>query len=213
MGGARAAARRRRGGRARTSCSTSRTSERGDFERGLAEADVVVEATYRTQVVLHNSMETHQSVVPVGRRHARGATSRRSTSGASAPSSPRRLGLAARQGAGRLRVHGRRLRLEERPRRLHVHRGRARAAHGPARPLRAHPPRGERRRREPERDDPAARRRRARRRDAHRARRRVRQRDRLLGLELDGRGPDAEALRLPERAHDDAAAPSSTCRR
>src|SRR5437868_2406280 len=39
-----------------------RVHERGDFERGLAEADVVVEATYRTQTVLHNSMETHQSV-------------------------------------------------------------------------------------------------------------------------------------------------------
>jgi xanthine dehydrogenase YagR molybdenum-binding subunit len=39
-----------------------RTLERGDFERALAEADVVVEATYRTQTVLHNSMETHQSV-------------------------------------------------------------------------------------------------------------------------------------------------------
>ncbi len=36
--------------------------ERGDFERGIAEADVVVEAEYRTQVVLHNSMETHQAV-------------------------------------------------------------------------------------------------------------------------------------------------------
>ncbi|HEV8688416.1 MAG TPA: xanthine dehydrogenase family protein molybdopterin-binding subunit [Gaiellaceae bacterium] len=36
--------------------------ERGDFERGLAEADVVVEAEYRTQTVLHNSMETHQAV-------------------------------------------------------------------------------------------------------------------------------------------------------
>ncbi|HEU5279345.1 MAG TPA: xanthine dehydrogenase family protein molybdopterin-binding subunit [Gaiellaceae bacterium] len=36
--------------------------ERGDFERGLAAADVVVEADYRTQVVLHNSMETHQAV-------------------------------------------------------------------------------------------------------------------------------------------------------
>jgi CO/xanthine dehydrogenase Mo-binding subunit len=35
---------------------------RGDFERALAEADVVVEGTYRTSVVLHNSMETHQSV-------------------------------------------------------------------------------------------------------------------------------------------------------
>ncbi|HVU79021.1 MAG TPA: xanthine dehydrogenase family protein molybdopterin-binding subunit [Gaiellaceae bacterium] len=40
-----------------------RVTERGDFERGLAEADVVVEAEFRTQVVLHNSMETHQSVV------------------------------------------------------------------------------------------------------------------------------------------------------
>ncbi len=38
------------------------TYERGDLARGLAEADVVVEAEYRTQVVLHNSFETHQSV-------------------------------------------------------------------------------------------------------------------------------------------------------
>jgi CO/xanthine dehydrogenase Mo-binding subunit len=38
------------------------TYERGDFERALADADVVVEGTYRTSVVLHNSMETHQSV-------------------------------------------------------------------------------------------------------------------------------------------------------
>jgi CO/xanthine dehydrogenase Mo-binding subunit len=38
------------------------TYERGDFERGVAEADVVVEAEYRTQVVLHNSLETHQAV-------------------------------------------------------------------------------------------------------------------------------------------------------
>jgi CO/xanthine dehydrogenase Mo-binding subunit len=36
--------------------------DRGDFERALAEADVVVEGTYRTSVVLHNSMETHQAV-------------------------------------------------------------------------------------------------------------------------------------------------------
>jgi CO/xanthine dehydrogenase Mo-binding subunit len=36
--------------------------ERGDVERALAEADVVVEAEYRTQTVLHNSMETHQAV-------------------------------------------------------------------------------------------------------------------------------------------------------
>jgi CO/xanthine dehydrogenase Mo-binding subunit len=36
--------------------------ERGDFERGLAEAEVVVEAEYRTATVLHNALETHQSV-------------------------------------------------------------------------------------------------------------------------------------------------------
>jgi xanthine dehydrogenase YagR molybdenum-binding subunit len=47
---------------ARGSLLDTRRSERGDVERGLAEADAVVEATYRTQVVLHNSMETHQSV-------------------------------------------------------------------------------------------------------------------------------------------------------
>jgi CO/xanthine dehydrogenase Mo-binding subunit len=42
--------------------SEPRRYERGDAERGLAEADVVVEAEYRTQTVLHNSMETHQSL-------------------------------------------------------------------------------------------------------------------------------------------------------
>jgi xanthine dehydrogenase YagR molybdenum-binding subunit len=36
--------------------------ERGDFDRGVAEAEVVVEAEYRTQVVLHNALETHQAV-------------------------------------------------------------------------------------------------------------------------------------------------------
>jgi CO/xanthine dehydrogenase Mo-binding subunit len=39
-----------------------RRYERGDVDRALAEADVVVEAEYRTQTVLHNSMETHQAV-------------------------------------------------------------------------------------------------------------------------------------------------------
>src|SRR5262249_14476893 len=38
------------------------TYERGEYDRALAEADVVVEGTYRTSVVLHNSMETHQAV-------------------------------------------------------------------------------------------------------------------------------------------------------
>jgi xanthine dehydrogenase YagR molybdenum-binding subunit len=36
--------------------------ERGDFDTALAQADVVVESTYRTSVVVHNSMETHQAV-------------------------------------------------------------------------------------------------------------------------------------------------------
>jgi CO/xanthine dehydrogenase Mo-binding subunit len=37
-------------------------SARGDFARAFAEADVTVEAEYSTQVVLHNSLETHQAV-------------------------------------------------------------------------------------------------------------------------------------------------------
>jgi xanthine dehydrogenase YagR molybdenum-binding subunit len=39
-----------------------RRYERGDLEQGLADADVVVRAEYRTQTVLHNSLETHGSV-------------------------------------------------------------------------------------------------------------------------------------------------------
>jgi CO/xanthine dehydrogenase Mo-binding subunit len=39
-----------------------RTQDRGDLEAGLAEADAVVEAEYRTQTLNHNSMETHQCV-------------------------------------------------------------------------------------------------------------------------------------------------------
>jgi CO/xanthine dehydrogenase Mo-binding subunit len=39
-----------------------RRYERGALEAGLAEADVIVEAEYRTQTVTHNSLETHQAV-------------------------------------------------------------------------------------------------------------------------------------------------------
>jgi CO/xanthine dehydrogenase Mo-binding subunit len=39
-----------------------RRHERGDVDAALAAADVVVEATYTTQTVLHNSMETHQTL-------------------------------------------------------------------------------------------------------------------------------------------------------
>jgi CO/xanthine dehydrogenase Mo-binding subunit len=39
-----------------------RRYQRGDVARGLAEADAVVEAEYRTQSLLHNALETHGSV-------------------------------------------------------------------------------------------------------------------------------------------------------
>jgi len=39
-----------------------RRYERGDVDAAFGEADVVVEAEYRTQTVLHNPLETHQSV-------------------------------------------------------------------------------------------------------------------------------------------------------
>jgi CO/xanthine dehydrogenase Mo-binding subunit len=39
-----------------------RRESRGDVERGFAEAEIVVEAEYRTQSVLHNALETHQSI-------------------------------------------------------------------------------------------------------------------------------------------------------
>ncbi|MDQ4082344.1 MAG: molybdopterin-dependent oxidoreductase, partial [Actinomycetota bacterium] len=39
-----------------------RRHSRGDVRAALAEADVVVEAEYRTQTLLHNALETHQAV-------------------------------------------------------------------------------------------------------------------------------------------------------
>ena len=39
-----------------------RRYERGDVDAALAAADVVVEAEYRTQTLLHNALETHQSI-------------------------------------------------------------------------------------------------------------------------------------------------------
>ena len=157
--------------RAHLTTETSRYA-RGDVEAGFAEADVVVEAEFRTASVLHNSMETHQAVCELAGRHAAClhldpvhlGRPRRGREALRAPAGPR---------ARRLRVHGRRLRLEERPGRLHADRSRARAPHRAAGPLRAHAARGEPGGREPQRDDPAAARRRARRRDARRARRRL----------------------------------------
>ena len=122
----------------------------------------------------------HLGRPPVGRRDARDARG---------------------QGARRLRVHGRRLRLEERARRVHVRRGRAREADGAAGALRAHAARGAHLRGQPQRDRPAAPRRRPQRRDDRRVRRRVHELGRLVGLERLDRGADEDALRLRERPH------------
>ena len=132
-----------------------RERERGDFERGLAEADAVVEGEYRTQVVLHNSMETHQAVVQwlgdtlevyISTQYIWGV--REEVAASARP--------ARRQGARHLRLHGRRLRLEEQRGRLHLHRDRAREAHEPSGALRTDAARGEPRAGQPQRDDPAA---------------------------------------------------------
>ena len=40
----------------------TRRYERGDYDAGLAAADAVVEAEYRTQTLNHNPLETHQCV-------------------------------------------------------------------------------------------------------------------------------------------------------
>ena len=74
-----------------TSSSRARERERGDVERGLAEADAVVEARFRTEIVLHNSWR------PTARRAAGSATRSRSsprpsTSGACGRASRRRPG-------------------------------------------------------------------------------------------------------------------------
>jgi xanthine dehydrogenase YagR molybdenum-binding subunit len=48
--------------RRRSLLDETRRYERGDVDTAFDEADVVVEAEYRTQTVLHNALETHQSV-------------------------------------------------------------------------------------------------------------------------------------------------------
>ena len=149
--------------------------ERGDFERALAEADVVVEGTYRTSVVLHNSMETHQSVcewvgdtlnVYISTQYIWGVRDEVAEE-LGLPGDKVRVvceymggGFGAKNGAGR----------------VHLHRRRARKAHGAPRAVRADAARGEHRRRQPQRDDPEAHGRRAERRHDRRARRRVHQR-------------------------------------
>ena len=63
VGGARGRARSRRGRPARAPHRASRATTSAATSSGRSpSADVVVEATYRTQTVLHNSLETHQAV-------------------------------------------------------------------------------------------------------------------------------------------------------
>ena len=133
VGGARPAARPRRGGRAAASCSGPRERERGDVERGLAEADVVVEATYRTA----DRAAQLDGDAP-GRRAAGSATRsrstpRRSTSGACATSWRRRSGSPADKVRVICESMGGGFGSKTGAGRLHADRGRARAAHGPAR--------------------------------------------------------------------------------
>ena len=90
---------------------------------------------------------------------------------------------AARQGPRRLQLHGWWVRLEEQPRRLHLHRDRACEARAPACSLRAHPSRGEPGHRQSQRDDPAIDDRCEERRHPDRARRRLRERGRLGRLD------------------------------
>ena len=183
--------------------------ERGDVERGFAEADVVVEAEYRTQTVLHNSMETHQSVCQWEGDVLDLYTSTQFIWGVR-DETAEKLGIPQDNVRGHLQLHGRRLRREEPPRRVHVHRRRAREAHRPARPLRAHAQGGEPRERQPSRDRPAAARGREGGRNAHRALRRLRHGRRLPRLqELDG-GADEDAVRVPECFARSSTARSST---
>ena len=176
--------------------------ERGDLEQGLAEADVVVTGEYTTQVVSAQLDGDPPGRRAVARRLARGLHLDAVHLGR-----PRRdrgqPRPAGRQGARRLQLHGRRLRLEERAGRLHVHRDRARKADAPPRALRADAARGEPRDRQPQRNEAASDDRRPRRRHAHRARRRLRELHRLGRLVLAGRGTDADALRLREREDHD----------
>ena len=181
------------------SSSTGPPLRAGRRRRGFAEADVVVEAEYRTQTVLHNSMETHQSVC-----HWEGDTlvvyiSTQFIWGVR-DEIARKLGLPAdrvrviceymgggfgsKNGAGDYTFIAAELaRRTGRPVRCALTRREEQARH-----------------RQPQRDDPARARGGARRRHARRARGRVRQHGRLGRLALPDRGADADALRLRERA-------------
>ena len=147
----------------------SRRYARGDYEQGLAQADAVVEAEYTTQTLNHNPLETHQCVcewrgggldVYVSTQYIWGLRSELAEHLGLAQDKVRVIcefmggGFGAKNGSATISC-----------------RGRAREADGTAGALRPLPPRGERRRRQPQRDPPAGDGGGAGRRDADRARR------------------------------------------
>ena len=158
VGAARGAARPRRGGRARPAARRAAGARarrprarprRGGRRRRPGE--------YRTQVVLHNSMETHQAVVQwvgdtlevyISTQYIWGVRDEVAAS----------LGMPADKVRVVCNYMGGGFGSKNEPGRLHVHRDRAREADEPAGALRAHASRGEPRRGQPQRDDPAARR-------------------------------------------------------
>ena len=129
--------------------------ERGDVDRALAQADVVVEAEYRTQTVLHSSFETHQSVcewrgdsvdVYISTQFIFGVRDEVAGKLGLPPDKVRVVcefmggGFGSKNGAGDYTFIA--IELAQ--------------AHRPSGPVRAHPARGEPRRRQPQRHDPAA---------------------------------------------------------
>jgi hypothetical protein len=173
------------------------TFERGDLEAGLAEADVVVEAEYRTQSVLHNSFETHQAIcrwegdvleVYISTQFIWGIRDSVASELALPPDKVRVVceymggGFGAKNDPGEYTFIA------------------AELAKRTGRPVRCALTRREENLAAGNRNS-TVQRRRALGRHAYSARRGVRQLDRLVGLDsADGRA-DANALRLPERPH------------
>ena len=187
-----------------------RTYERGDVEKALAQADVVVEATYRTRTVLHNSLETHQALcewqghtlhIYISTQFIWGVRQAVADTlglpedkvrvvceymgggfgSKTAPTSTRTSRRSSRSGPGR-------------PVRCALTRRERHTSAGNATPRSSGSGRGPQRR------------------DDRRVRRRVHELRRLVGLERVDRGADADALRLRERPHRHRTAHSSTRR-
>ena len=134
--------------------SAAKTTSAATFERGVAEADVVVEAEYRTQVVLHNSMETHQAVchweddgitIYISTQYIWGIRDAMAEQLGLPPDKVRVVCHAMGGGFGSKNGPG-----DYTPIAAELAK-----THGPSRQVRADTARGEHRRRQPQRDDPA----------------------------------------------------------